>query len=114
MFAGRGGGSAITINSTSISFNVTVANCIFEDNTATSLSGGLYIVFSGFNTHMATVDGVVIARNRCPGAAGGMLIGFIGAVDDRSAGSLQILNSEFYDNQARLGGGIYMFTNCEL
>ena len=109
-FTGRGGGCAFTI-SPSTSLTALVENCTVEDNFVRSFGGGLYVGFDGNLNHSVTVNRVRFIRNECPGAAGGLEIGFVqGAADPHSLNRIMVLNSEFIENRAGFGAGTYFFS----
>lgn len=108
-FTGRGGGCTFTI-SPSTSLTATMENSIVEDNFARSFGGGLYVGFDGNLNHTVTVDRVRLIRNECPGAAGGLEIGFVQGADPVSINQIFVLNSEFVENRAGFGAGTYFFS----
>lgn len=108
-FTGRGGGCTFTI-SPSTSLTATVENSTVEDNFARSFGGGLYVGFDGNLNHTVTVDRVRLIRNECPGAAGGLEIGFVQGADPVSINQIFVLNSEFVENRAGFGAGTYFFS----
>ncbi len=108
VFSGRGGGCAITINSMN-SLSATVEDCYFEENFARSFGGGLYVGFSGNNSHIVVVRRTTLVRNKTPGAAGGLEIGFVQGADENFANQIYIYDSVFVENEASFGGGAYIF-----
>ena len=108
-FTGRGGGCAFTIAS-STSLAAIVENSTVEDNFARSFGGGLYVGFNGNLNHTVTVNRVRLIRNQCPGAAGGLEVGFVQGADPYSLNRIMVYNSEFIENHASFGGGVYFFS----
>ncbi len=104
-FPGRGGGCSILMN-TSFPANATVENCVFEENSATTFGGGLYLGFGGYSSHEIVINKTKFIRNRSHGA-GGLFYGFLQGVG-RGA-DLLLTNSEFIENLAKLGGGTHIF-----
>ena len=105
IFTGRGGGCALTINTT-FPLNITVEDCLFEDNSAQARGGGLYLAFTGFSQHVTIVNRVTFVRNKTPGTGGGLLYG---SVDGTSTITLLAKNLTFIENEARDGGGMLIF-----
>ena len=105
-FTGRGGGCAFTVSSPS-SLNATVENCTLEDNLAFSTGGGLYIFFDGNQNHTVAVNRVRFVRNVCQLAGGGLVVTFLQGAALQSLNRILVYNSEFTENQAMFGGGIY-------
>ena len=93
-FTGCGGGCAFTI-SPSTSLTAVVENSTVEGNFAHSFGGGLYVGFDGNLNHTVTVNGVRLVKNKCPGAAGGLEIGFVQVV--------------LIENRASFVAGTYFF-----
>ena len=108
-FTGRGGGCAFTI-SPSTSLRAVVEYSTVEGNFARSFGGGLYVGFDGNLNHTVIVDRVQLIKNECPGAAGGLEIGFVQGADPVSTNQIIVLNSEFIENRASFGAGIYYFS----
>lgn len=108
VFSGRGGGCAITINPMN-SLNATVEDCYFEDNFALSFGGGLYVGFSGNNSHTVVVRRTILMKNKTPGAAGGLEIGFVQGADEDFTNQIYVYDSTFIENKASVGGGVYVF-----
>ena len=80
-----------------------------EENFARSFGGGLYVGFDGNLNHTVTVSRVRLVRNECPGAAGGLEIGFVQGADPYSTNRIFVLDSEFVENRAGFGAGTYFF-----
>ena len=108
-FTGRGGGCAFTI-SPSTSLTAVVENSTVEGNFARSFGGGLYVGFDGNLNHTVTVNRVLLIRNECPGAAGGLEIGFVQGAAPDSLNRIFVLHSQFIENRAAFGAGTYFFT----
>lgn len=108
-FTGRGGGCAFTI-SPSTSLTAVVEDSIVEGNFARSFGGGLYVGFDGNLSHTVNVTRVQFTRNECPGAAGGLEIGFVQGADPHSINRIFVEDSEFVENRAGFGAGIYFFS----
>ena len=105
VFTGRGGG-CVFIVSPYTPLVAVVENSTFEENFARSFGGGLYLGLNGSLDHSVTVDRVKFIRNVCSGAGGGLHIGFADGRGD-SITRLFIFNSEFIENYATFGGGMY-------
>ena len=107
-FTGRGGGCAIPINPL-YSLNATVKDCHFERNRANSFGGGLYVAFNGKENHIVTVRRVRFVRNSAP-TAGGLEVGFVSGGNLGADTRLLAYDSEFIENDASFGGGVFFFT----
>ena len=108
-FTGRGGGCSIPINP-SLPLNATLEDCLFEDNFARTIGGGLYVAFDGQLDHTVVLNQVRLVRNFCPSTAGGLEVGFLSGSAAGSVSSLFAYNTEFVENRAAFGGGLYLFT----
>ena len=107
-FTGRGGGCAILIDSM-YPLNATVVNCLFELNYAHSFGGGLYINFNGLEHHIVTIRQVQFVRNQAS-TAGGLEIAFYSGGNLGADNRLEVYDSNFTNNNASFGGGVYFFT----
>ena len=107
-FTGRGGGCAFPVNPL-YSLNATVRDCRFEQNYANSFGGGLYVAFNGRERHTVTVRRVQFVRNYAP-TAGGLEIGFVSGGHLGADTRLLAYDSEFIENDANFGGGVFFFT----
>ena len=103
VYTGRGGGCAILTNP-SLPLNGTLEDCVFEENFARSLGGGLYITFDGQLNHLVVLNRVKLSRNECR-LGGGLIVGFAIGSNAENVSSLFAYNSEFVKNQAKFGGG---------
>ena len=112
LFTGRGGGAAIITNS-SLSVYVVVFNCTFEENYALSYGGGVYLAWGSVSGHTVVVNNTRFIRNRTPGGAGGLEMGFAQGGYKENAIRVFGYNCEFIENEATHGGGVYFFSSCE-
>ena len=108
-FTGRGGGCSIPVNP-SLPLNATLEDCLFEENFARTIGGGLYVAFDGLLDHTVVLNRVRLVRNFCPSTAGGLEVGFVSGSAEGSVSSLFAYNTEFIENRAEFGGGLYLFT----
>ena len=108
-FTGRGGGCAILVNPSS-PLSGTLEDCVFEENFARTLGGGLYVAFDGQLDHLVILNWVRLVRNVCPSTAGGLEVGYVSGSTLGSVSSLFAYNSEFVENRAMFGAGVYLFT----
>lgn len=108
LFTGRGGGCAIIINSV-YPANVSVSDCVFEGNTALSYGGGLYVAYGVVANHTVVLNRIRFLRNKTPGGAGGLEMGFALGGPNEISNSLYAYNVEFVENEAGFGGGAYFF-----
>ena len=107
VYTGRGGGCSIIITSFS-PLNGTLEDCVFEENFAHSFGGGLYITFDGQLDHLLVLNRVRLVRNSSP-TGGGLVVGY-GSFKLDSVSSLFVYNSEFVENGAEFGAGVYLIT----
>lgn len=112
LFTGRGGGAAIIINSP-VSVLVHVLNCTFEMNYALSYGGGIYLAWGSVSGHVVVINHTQLVRNRTPGGAGGLEMGFAQGGYEENAIKVFVYSSEFIENEATHGGGVYFFSSCE-
>jgi hypothetical protein len=90
--AGDGGG--IRVDNV---FTVSIANCVFDSNSATDDGGGIY----NYKAHM-TIENSSFFNNIATDLGGGIF---------NESNSPLITNSLFYDNNASSGGGIYNYSS---
>ena len=112
LFTGRGGGAAVIINSP-ISVLVHILNCTFEENYALSYGGGIYLAWGSVSGHVVVINNTQLVRNRTPGGAGGLEMGFAQGGYEQNAIKVFVYSSEFIENEATHGGGVYFFSSCE-
>ena len=108
VFPGRGGALSVTVNS-SFPFNANITGCLVENNLAQSFGGGFYIVYSGYSEHLTVVNNSRFASGRAQdGGGGGLVVAFVEAGRRESFNvRLEVYNSNFADNSAVFGGGIF-------
>ncbi len=107
IFPGRGGGCSILMN-TSFPANATVENCMFQENSASNIGGGIYLVFSGYSSHEIVINKTKFLQNYCD-SAGGLQYGLSEGVQRGANIVFLVIDSEFVENSARFGGGIHFF-----
>ena len=112
LFTGRGGGAAVIINSP-VSVQVHMLNCTFDDNYALSYGGGLYLAWGRVSGHVVRINRTRFIRNRTPGGAGGLEMGFAQGGFEDNAIRVFAYSCEFVENEATHGGGVYFFSSCE-
>lgn len=112
LFTGRGGGAAIITNSP-IPVCVLLFNCTFEENYALSYGGGVYLAWGSVSGHTVILNYTQFIRNRTPGGAGGLEMGFAQGGYKENAIRVFSFSCEFIENQATHGGGVYFFSSCE-
>ena len=110
VFPGRGGALSLTVNS-SFPFDANIDNCLVENNFAQLFGGGFYIAFSGYHEHLTVVNNSkFIGGHARDGGGGGLVVGFVEAGRSESFSvRLEIFNSNFTENRAVFGGGIFFF-----
>lgn len=107
-FTGRGGGSSVLMGAP-LPVNVVYEDCVFTANVASSYGGGLYSGYSGNHDNNLVVNRTTFARNTTPGGGGGLEVGFASGMFPNTVTSVRVYGSEFTENQAGVGGGIYVF-----
>ena len=112
LFTGRGGGAAVIINSP-VSVHLHVLNCTFDGNYALSYGGGLYLAWGRVSGHVVVINHTRFIRNRTPGGAGGLEMGFAQGGYEEDAIRVFAYKCEFIENTATHGGGVYFFSSCE-
>ena len=112
LFTGRGGGAAVIINSP-ISVLVHILNCTFEENYALSYGGGIYLAWGSVSGHVVVINHTQFVRNRTPGGAGGLEMGFAQGGYEENTIKVFVYSSKFIENEATHGGGVYFFSSCE-
>lgn len=114
LFPGRGGALAVTVNS-SFPFNANISDCIVEENSAHSLGGGFYLAFSAYSEHLIVVNNSVFVKDYVEDIGGGALcVAFVEAGSRESFSvRLQVFNSNFSENRALFGGGIFFMAGGE-
>ena len=115
VFPGRGGALSVTVNS-SFPFNANFTDCIIEDNLAQSFGGGFYIVYSGYSEHLTVVSNSRFAGGHAQdGGGGGLVVAFVEAGRRESFNvRLEVYNSNFANNSAVFGGGIFFLAGRKL
>ena len=112
LFTGRGGGAAVIIN-LPISVLLHVLNCTFEENYALSYGERIYLAWGSVSGHVVVINYTRLVRNRTPGGAGELEMGFTQGGYEENAIKVFVYSSEFIENEATHGGGIYPFSSCE-
>lgn len=107
-FPGRGGAVSIVINST-FEFNVNIADCLVEDNYAHIFGSGIFLVFTGYSSHFATVIDTNFTNNSSP-LAGALSLGYIERSNNGMPIRLSVYGSRFQDNKASFGGAVFIFS----
>ena len=110
IFVGRGGGAAILVNAPDPVYAL-VEDCVFDNNTANSLGGGLYLFADGPSNNTFLMNRTVFIRNRSVGASGAVHIGFLDTGTLTRLHSVLVHNSEFTDNTAPVGGAVSFLVN---
>ena len=103
VFSGRGGGVAITLNS-SFPFSVSIDDCIVEENRAQAFGGGMYLLFGAYVAHTMKMNNTRFTNNKS-GTGGGLSLATLEGVKDGLTWA--IVDSHFENNHANLGGGIF-------
>ena len=107
ILTGRGGGAAILVN-TSDPVYVSVEDCVFMDNSATSFGGGLYLLPDGPSNNTFVVNRTVFIQNRGGGGSGALHLAFRDIGTLTRLHSYLVYNSEFVENVGSIGGAIYV------
>ena len=110
IFFFRGGGAAVLLN-TFDSVWITLTDCVFINNTASSQGGGLVLVYDGMSNHSISVSKTSFQRNRGYVAAGAISVGFLDPGSLTKLHSLLVYDTTFTGNTAPIGGAVFFFTN---
>ena len=104
IFSGRGGSMAVYINVSHHNINVTISNCVYENNFARSYGGGIYLGLSEKNDAGYSQNDVLIKEtnftSNTAGLGGGGFVLFYPEA--------QIVDCIFTNNSATAGGGIFI------
>lgn len=110
VLSGRGGGVAINLNST-FPFAVSIDDCTVEDNRAQAFGGGMYLLFGAYTSHVMNMNNTRFTNN-WSGRGGGLSLAAIEGQGDDLAWA--ITDSKFENNQANLGGGIFIHISSKV
>ena len=114
IFTGRGGGLTILVHEDKFDVSVEIQNCSFQENSARSYGGGVYILFRGYGSHKALIEQVVFEGNTANEGGGGLTyIGTKGTVGIDHVHMLNIMNCSFRNNSATFGSGWYYSINLD-
>ena len=72
----------------------------------------MYITFDGELDHLVVLNRVRLANNFSP-TGGGLVVGYGPGSALDSVSSLLVNNSDFVENEAKLGAGLYLITAGE-
>ena len=97
---------AIFVSESHFTVTARVINCNYINNYASSFGGGLYIFFSGYTFHNASVENCTYHSNMANLGGGGLMsIGTRGSIS--MARTLYYTSCHFENNSASVGGGVY-------
>ena len=112
ILTGRGGAMAVFARENVFNISVMISDCKFEENSARSYAGGIYILFSGYGHHIALVKQCYFKSNYAGEGGGGILVlGTKGVTE--SPHVFQVKNCTFHDNKAILGAALYYSINLD-
>ena len=112
ILTGRGGAMAVFARENVFNISVMISDCKFEENSARSYAGGIYILFSGYGHHIALVKQCYFKSNYAGEGGGGILVlGTKGVTE--SPHVFQVKNCTFHDNKATLGAALYYSINLD-
>ena len=88
---------------------VTITNCDFFHNYASSFGGGAYITLSGLSCHLITFQSCDFVENLSGSHAGGLGIGFQQSGNEELSNRVIVRACLFLGNEAQYGGAVYVF-----
>lgn len=106
IFTGRGGALGIAANAAGSQMNISIIDCHFKANTASSWGGAVYIIFGIRSNHVATALKTVFVRNRSLHGAGALFIGTLSGGFPDFFSTSNVISCDFIENQAVHGGGV--------
>ena len=115
-FTGRGGGLAFLMNLTVSNMNVNVRRCVFQQNSAVSFGGALYLLFTGKELHhMIRIEDSVFAENIVERSGAGAIQVTFNQAEVLSGQPMTALmhNCSFISNKAVIAGAIFLFPSLE-
>ena len=114
-FTGRGGGASILVNTFDPVY-VSVEDCVFIHNNASSSAGGMFILLDGTSNDTIVVNRTVFFQNRgFISGSGALQLSFRDSGTLPRLHSVFVYNSEFIENSGIIGGAIYFrFTSTLL
>ena len=112
----RGGGLSIFLLHNSSRNTIRISNCFFNNNVA-DYGGGLYIIIEhNPRENLIVVESSLFVSNKCPHIAGGGVTVWFLFDDDiiPRSNRVVITDCDFTRNQARHGGGVFLFSSSSL
>ena len=114
IFTGRGGALAIFSNESNHDLNLTISDCLFENNTARSFGGGVYLLLGGFTTHhKIRVERVNARYNTAQLGGGGFQASFFNNGPEEDPLLMSFVECEFSNNRGIAGGAIFVITSTD-
>ena len=109
LLTGRAGGLGVFIYEIYHNVTIHVDGCTFHDNYAQAYGGGMYIVYSGSNSHhTGTVSNCEFNRNTGGLGAGGFVIAFVSSGLVGAPHVLNIRDCLLKSNRGNYGGGLLL------
>ena len=110
IFSGRGGALGVFINESFYNISVVISDCRFEHNYARSFGGGMFLIFTGFNTqHTINVDRTWVISNMAVLGGGGVQVSYISNGIPGSPHMVNFTDCVFDGNRGVAGGGMYVY-----
>ena len=106
VFNGRGGALGIVLSSQTRSYNVVIEDCVFINNTAQVLGGGIYVTTDRKTSHHLTLNRNIFRNNWSGFGAGGVFTGSFGPGTEDEFDSILFTDCYFIGNSAERGGGV--------
>ena len=106
---------AVFSNESRHNINVTISNCVFENNYARSFGGGAYLLLGGFGTHhRILMERTQVVSNIAQiGSGGGIMASFFNSGPEDHPLLMTFVDCEIGNNSGVAGGGIYVFTSAD-
>ena len=115
-FFGRGGGLGVFIDSVGSipTVSLTIEHSHFIKNKALAIGAGIYAAYFGRNVgHETVINNCTIMENEARDLAGGLLVSFNSYLNTSNV-TVQVKNSQFINNRARMAGGAAVFNSYPL
>ena len=110
IFSGRGGALGVFINESFYNISVVISDCRFEHNYARSFGGGMFLIFTGFNTqHTINVDRTWVISNMAVLGGGGVQVSYISNGIPGSPHMVNFTDCVFDGNRGVAGGAMYVY-----
>ena len=105
-FTGRGGGIAFVFNATS-AVNVTIKHTMFQENSASVIGGGLYILFDGISVNQSfNIHNNTFLSNNARFGAAGIVFAYLSSISPTDVSIISVRDCCFIRNHGGFIGAI--------